>query len=398
MPKQSFRQRELSKLRKLLKQILIWREERDNLALTIKLEDELDEMLLQYFYYISSRRYLADRRLLKRAASRLEHYLLFTPADCFKIQFRLSRPYFYAVVGLVKNTSVFRNLAVCVELHLLVTLKFFGTCGNGATPNKLADFFSIGTGTVTLYVQRTVDALVSLRENVIAWPTDTKRRELSSRIKQRWKFPNCVGFVDGTLLPLEFKPRLFGEDYFSRKMYYAVNCLVVCDDKGRILYLNAGWVGSAHDNRIWENSKLYVNRDRNFNNQEYLLGDSAYTPSAVMVPAFKRPPNEVMPSLQEWFNSHLAQARIKAEHTIGMLKGRFQWLKRIRTLISKKEDMKRLIRSVDALAVIHNLVIGDDPPIVEEESSDEEELHIDVTQSDERRQQIMQFLLGDIDD
>ncbi|KAG6961645.1 hypothetical protein JG687_00007604 [Phytophthora cactorum] len=71
-------------------------------------------------------------------------------------------------------------------------------------------------------------------------------------------------------------------------MYYAPNCLVVGDDNDRILYLNADWVWSAHDNRVWENSKLYLNCGCNFNIQEYILGDSSYTPSAVMVPAYMR--------------------------------------------------------------------------------------------------------------
>lgn len=110
-------------------------------------------------------------------------------------------------------------------------LKLFGTNGNGATPNKLADFFLIDTGTVLLYVQRTVEALVSIRSNVRVWPNEDKRRVLASRIRAKWVFLSCVGFIDGILSPLGFKSALCGEDYFSHKVNYAVSCLVVCADK-----------------------------------------------------------------------------------------------------------------------------------------------------------------------
>ncbi|OQR80684.1 hypothetical protein ACHHYP_20863 [Achlya hypogyna] len=35
--------------------------------------------------------------------------------------------------------------------------------------------------------------------------------------------PGCIGFVDGTLLPLENKPCKHGEDYYTRKSIHAIN-------------------------------------------------------------------------------------------------------------------------------------------------------------------------------
>ncbi|KAE8985437.1 hypothetical protein PR002_g22638 [Phytophthora rubi] len=112
----------------------------------------------------------------------------------------------------VKPTTVFCDCVVNADIHVLVALTFFGSSGNGATPKKLADFFSIGTGTVSLYVRRAVEALFGLHDDVIAWLNPNKRRALASRIRAKWRCPNCVGFIDGTLLPLEFKPALCGED------------------------------------------------------------------------------------------------------------------------------------------------------------------------------------------
>ena len=68
---------------------------------------------------------------------------------------------------------------------------------------------------------------------------------------------------------------------------YALNVMIVCDDRKRIIFYNAGWPGSTHDNRVFRNSKLFYKRGQYFSHHECLLGDSAYSASPVMVQAFK---------------------------------------------------------------------------------------------------------------
>jgi hypothetical protein len=55
---------------------------------------------------------------------------------------------------------------------------------------------------------------------------------------------------------MAFKPVVDGEEYYTRKQQYAVAAMVVCDDYKRIRYLNVGWPGSVHDQRIYQNSKI----------------------------------------------------------------------------------------------------------------------------------------------
>jgi len=49
-----------------------------------------------------------------------------------------------------------------------------------------------------------------------------------------------------------------------------------------------GWPGSVHDNQVWSNSEIYLCKNKYFNHKEYLLGDSAFHASSVMVLAFKK--------------------------------------------------------------------------------------------------------------
>ena len=116
------------------------------------------------------------------------------------------------------------------------------------------------------------------------------------------------------------------EDYFTRKGKYAIKGLFICDDTVKITWMEMGWPDSIHDNRIWANSNIYLSKERYFGNKEFLLGDSAFSASSVMVPAFKKSPNANLSEMRTYFNMKLARIRIKSEHCIGLLKVRFQRL------------------------------------------------------------------------
>jgi len=64
-----------------------------------------------------------------------------------------------------------------------------------------------------------------------------------------------------------------------------------------------GWPGSVHDNRVWLNSDVYLAKEKYFSNKEYLPGDSAFSASMVMVPAFKKSPNAALSEERKHFNT-----------------------------------------------------------------------------------------------
>ena len=64
-----------------------------------------------------------------------------------------------------------------------------------------------------------------------------------------------------------------------------------------------------------------------------------------------------MASGQIFFNDLLLACRVKIEHTIGIWKGRFPFLRNIRVRIAAKKDFSFLIKLVKASAIIHNLFV-----------------------------------------
>ena len=91
-----------------------------------------------------------------------------------------------------------------------------GSNGNGAAIYRLQNLFRVGYGTINLYTSRVVKVIYELRFCLASWPTQEERQELS-QVMQNEGFPGCIGFVDGTTIPLSQKPPVDGNHYFDRK-------------------------------------------------------------------------------------------------------------------------------------------------------------------------------------
>ena len=235
----------------------------------------------------------------------------------FFTTFRIDRPTFFSLLDLIKDHPAIschrggpeQRRHFSPELHLLTTLKYFGSEGNGAAGIKIKEGLGIGKGTVLNYVNRTVTALLSLEADCLFWPSIEERTEIAGRIRAKHHFPYCVGIIDGTHLGLAVKPEEYGEEYWTRKQQYALAVLVFVDDQKRIRHLHIGWPGYVQGN-FWRNSKVCLCREDCFSENEYLLGDSAFTSGRSMVPSYKRVPGQpTLPPGQVWFNELLSKPR-----------------------------------------------------------------------------------------
>jgi len=121
-----------------------------------------------------------------------------------------------------------------------------------------------------------------------------------------------------------------------------------------------------------------VGRDKYFDQREYLLGDSAFSTSAVMIPAFKKGHNSNLSEEKKYFNIKLAKVCIKSEHCIGILKAQFQSLRGFQWIIRDKADLDAILRVTLCACILHNLLVEHpvtpdwfDNDIVELEQEDE---------------------------
>jgi hypothetical protein len=288
----------------------------------------------------------------------------------FLRKYRVTREGFTAILNRIKDHPVFQRgrrgpEQAPVEFQLMVFLNYIGTEGSGSSNATGRFVFHVSQGTAELFRKRVVKAICSLRGEFITWPDEAERSGIRRRILDKSGLPFCVGMMDGTLFPLAFAPESTdAPDYFGRKHSYALSTLVVCDDQRLIRYYLSGWPGSAHDNRIFRNSAIFKNPEKYFLLQEYIIGDSAFSNTWFSVTTYKNPPNGNLPREYECFNTVLSSPRVISEHTIGILKGRFPWLRHIRMKITKdKASIIPILVTIDACIVLHNMLMKSNEPI-----------------------------------
>jgi len=169
-----------------------------------------------------------------------------------------------------------------------------------------------------------------------------KKKEMKRRIEMVYGFPDCLGFLDGTIIILDFKPAKNHQDYFNRKSRYSINSQIVCDLDDRIRFSFTGYPGSNYDSACIGYSPLTNQAELYFNPPEYVLADSAYSLTETFIPSFKRPLADTEP--YKSFNLIHCRARVHVEQCIGKLKSRFQSLRGIRIQIVDDSDHERINR------------------------------------------------------
>ena len=99
---------------------------------------------------------------------------------------------------------------------------------------------------------------MELESKYVKWPLPAERALYCTRNDDSTVFTKCVGFVDGSILPLAFAPSHHKEDYWMRKMVYGLNSLFVCDKNRKVIHALHGWCGSAHDQRVYKYTKVGI--------------------------------------------------------------------------------------------------------------------------------------------
>lgn len=133
-----------------------------------------------------------------------------------------------------------------------------------------------------------------------------------------------------------------------------------------------GHTGSTHDSTAFAESQTQKERQQLIGPNEWIWADSAYPVEAWCVTPFKKPANNIPENKTfNYWVSHVElgslhtsivclqiffQVRIRSEHAVGFLKGRFQSLRGLCQQIKNEKDHLRALEWVRACLVIHTLI------------------------------------------
>lgn len=123
----------------------------------------------------------------------------------------------------------------------------------------------------------------------------------------------------------------------------------------RIVDYSHGMTGSAHDAAAFESTAAARFPDWFFKGNEFAWADSAYTLDARTIPVHKKPASLIHNNMR--FDKAVASLRVRSEHTMGVLKGRWQCLRGLRRLINSNADHVSACNWITVTIILHNLVI-----------------------------------------
>jgi len=104
---------------------------------------------------------------------------------------------------------------------LAIALQRLGHYGSRATRRIIASDIHVAPGSVESFTNRVVAALLSISHKWDRWPEEDERSNHGVKMRKEG-FPGCVGFIDGTTLPLSTKPGQEGPSYFDPKKRQAL--------------------------------------------------------------------------------------------------------------------------------------------------------------------------------
>lgn len=258
-------------------------------------DGDLDDDI-ELFPFISSitvdaSRYVSPRIFVPKSLHFFNDVLPKLDDERFRNEMRVSRRAFDFIVNEIKDHEIFisnkpMNPQLPVHHQLAIALYRLGRYGNAASQGMVARHFGVAEGTVVKCTNRVIQSLYSLK-SYLQWYTPSEKRIMKRRIEKEMGFPDCVGFLDGSIMVFDIRPVKDYTYYFNRKCDYGVNIQIVCDLDGRIRFFFSGFPSSVHDARCIRNSPLIARKESFFEGEEYVLGDSAYPLSRHIITPFR---------------------------------------------------------------------------------------------------------------
>ncbi|KAK4407976.1 hypothetical protein Sango_0378600 [Sesamum angolense] len=159
---------------------------------------------------------------------------------------RMIKPCFYALVDALTSRGLLPHGQTSRVSSIEEVALFMQTVSMHKRQRDSMERFQHSLETINRRFHRELLALCAIAPELITRPnfTDTHSRVVSN-IDFYPYFKDCVGAMDGTLVPA-WVPQVDQNRYRSRKGRLAQNVLAICDFDMNFTYVYAGWEGMAY--------------------------------------------------------------------------------------------------------------------------------------------------------
>lgn len=200
-----------------------------------------------------------------------------------------------------------------------------------------------------------------LVEKAIQFPQGDEVSQVIEDFEELCQLPQCVGAVDGCLIPIKRPTGPWGFRYYCYKGFHALLLLAVVDARGYFTYIRSGYAGCVGDAAAWGGCALQsaLQHDsffppecnRSFGNvvvAPFIVGDAAFPLAKHLMKCYNGNPREGTPNAR--FNYSLIRTRRVVENAFGRLKGRFRVLQSGRV-----NDVGFMPKLINFCCALHNM-------------------------------------------
>ena len=192
MPKISERQALMKELNYVIKMMAMWDDDDTSEA------EEISDIcaLLQSTRFINLREHVRKNKSMNEM---LWHY----GERDFKQIVRMKKDSFLRLLNLIADDPIFglpdqRRKQCPVWVQVMVVFQRLGCKENGVSVGRCARLSGFSNGAVCKFTERVFQAILRFRKQVVRWPDELERQEISARMGAKFGLPGAVDFLPET--------------------------------------------------------------------------------------------------------------------------------------------------------------------------------------------------------
>ncbi|WVZ94828.1 hypothetical protein U9M48_040672 [Paspalum notatum var. saurae] len=321
-------------------------------------EKQVMEMIFIFDMYDHTYMHQIKRRTAPESGHDWVMRNLADETECYNM-FRMTPPMFYKLHDLLVQSYGLKSTSKCNSIEALgMFLWMVGACQSvRQADNRLQRSLD----TVHRNFEKVLKCLVKLAADIIR-PLDPEFKTIHRRLQcPRFSphFNDCIGVIDGTHVEVVV-PNDKMVQYLCRKGITTQNVLAVVDFDMRFTFVLAGWPGSVHDMRVFNDAtNNYKARFPHPPLGKYYLVDLGYPNRAGYLAPYKGTKyhlpefrNSTMPrGMKENFNFAHSSLRNVVERAFGVLKMKWKMLLKVPAYPPAKQA-----RLIVACMALHNFI------------------------------------------
>lgn len=229
---------------------------------------------------------------------------------------------------------------ICLEKKVHV---FLWLLVNGCSYTECGKLFGLHKSTISYIFNEIAIHLNQQRHHFISWPSLEEQHMTRIKVNSRFKFPNCVGFID----VCQFK---VGTKRNNGDKPDVLLLQAVCDEKLMFTHIYIGEIGCTKKNKVFKESKLSQELKNYLEFENHILGDSEYKLRNNLITPFTS--EELLTSEDMKFNEIHWKTHKYISRAFELLKERFKKLNHIDVI--RQESVSLLI---SAACILHNFIL-----------------------------------------